>query len=86
MAAWKCSTRIDHSCCGGTFTGRFVSLLIKKISAGQKLIHLLANSFELSMINDKQLLFIIFSERESPQITGRRWRPAMKFWLSVLTF
>ena len=86
MTAWKRSTRIDRTCCGGIFTGRFVSLLIKKISAGQKLIHLLANSFELSMINDKQLLFIIFSERESPQITGCRWRPAMKFWLSVLTF
>ena len=86
MAAWKRSTRIDRTCGGGIFTGRFVSLLIKKISAGQKLRHLLANSFELSMINDKQLLFIIFSECESPQITGRRWRPAMKFWLPVLTF
>ena len=50
MAAWKRSTRIDRTCCGGIFTGRFVSLLIKKISAGQKLRHLLANSFELSMI------------------------------------
>ena len=83
MAAWKRSTRIDRTRCGGIFTGRFVSLLIKKVSAGQKLRHLLANSFELSMINDKQ---IIFSECESPQITGRRWRPAMKFWLPVLTF
>ena len=27
LAAWKRSTRIDHSCCGGIFTGRFVSLL-----------------------------------------------------------
>ena len=50
MAAWKRSTRIDRTCCGGIFTGRFVSLLIKKVSAGQKLRHLLANSFELSMI------------------------------------
>ena len=26
MTAWKCSTRIDRSCCGGMITGRFVSL------------------------------------------------------------
>ena len=30
MAAWKRSTRIDRSYCGGVFKGRFVSLLIKK--------------------------------------------------------
>ena len=32
MAAWKRSTCIDRSCCGGIITGRFVSLLIKKIN------------------------------------------------------
>ena len=30
MTAWKRSTRIDRSCCGGMITGRFVSLLIEK--------------------------------------------------------
>ena len=49
MAAWKRRTRIDRSCCGGITTGRFVSLLIKKISAEQKVRHLLANSFEVSL-------------------------------------
>ena len=51
LAAWKCSTRIDRSCCGGIFTRRFVHFYIKKISAGQKVRHLLANSFEVSILN-----------------------------------
>ena len=36
MAAWKRSTRIDRSCCGGIITGRFVSLLIKKYQQDKK--------------------------------------------------
>ena len=36
MAAWKRSTRIDRSCCGGIITRRFVSLLIKKYQQDKK--------------------------------------------------
>ena len=36
MAAWKRTTRIDCSCCGGIITGRFVSLLIKKYQQDKK--------------------------------------------------
>ena len=65
-------TRIDRSCCGGIFTGSFVSLLRQKDTCWQ-----IALSFQL---------FIIFSERESPQITSCCLRPDMKIWLPVLTF
>ena len=44
MAAWKRTTRIDRSCCGGIITGRFVSLLIKKYQQDKK-----SNSFEVSL-------------------------------------
>ena len=36
MVAWKHTTRIDRSCCGGIITGRFVSLLIKKYQQDKK--------------------------------------------------
>ena len=36
MVAWKRSTRIDRSCCGGIITRRFVSLLIKKYQQDKK--------------------------------------------------
>ena len=36
MAAWKRSTPIDSSCCGGIITGSFVSLLIKKYQQDKK--------------------------------------------------
>ena len=36
MAAWKRSTRIYRSCCGGIITGRFVSLVIKKYQQDKK--------------------------------------------------
>ena len=36
MAAWKRSTRIDSSCCGGIIKGSFVSLLIKKYQQDKK--------------------------------------------------
>ena len=36
MAAWKHTTRIDRSCCGGIITGIFVSLLIKKYQQDKK--------------------------------------------------
>ena len=36
MAAWKRTTRIDRSCCGGIITGRFVSLLIKQYQLDKK--------------------------------------------------
>ena len=49
MAAWKRSTRIDRSCCGGIITGRFVSLLIKKYQQDKKEDTCLANSF---VVND----------------------------------
>ena len=49
MAAWKCSTRIDCSCCGGIFTWRFVSLLIRKYSRTKD--NCWQNSFEIWILN-----------------------------------
>ena len=60
MAAWKRSTCLDRSCCGGIITGRFVSLLIKKYQQDER-------EDTCWQIASRFQFLISFSERLSPQ-------------------
>ena len=60
MATWKHSTRIDSTCCGDIFIGKFVSLLIKKYQQDKK--YMLDTCWQISL---RFQMFIIFFEHES---------------------
>ena len=80
MATWKHSTRIDSSCCGDIFIGRFVSLLIKKYQQDKK--YMLDTCWQIS---SRFQMFIIFFEHESPQDKSpagdQLWNSGRQYWI-----